>query len=62
MMTSYLLIEPYGLIIYAIICFFIMDWDWFHGGEAKVVYLGKIDDVRIPVAYKPQNISVLKDK
>ena len=40
----------------------IMDWDWFHGGEAKVVYLGKIDDVRIPVAYKPQNISVLKDK
>lgn len=39
----------------------IKDWDWVHGGEAKVTYLGKIDNVRIPAVYNPQNISVLKD-
>ena len=39
----------------------IIDWDWFHGGEAKVIYLGKIDNVCIPEVYKPQSISVLKD-
>lgn len=39
----------------------IMDWDWFHGGEAKVIYLGKIDNVCIPAVYKSQSTSVLKD-
>ena len=36
----------------------ILDWDWFHGGEAKVIYLGKIDNVRIPAVFKSQSISV----
>lgn len=30
----------------------IKDWNWFYGGEAKVTYLGKIDNVHIPKMYK----------
>lgn len=30
----------------------IKDWNWFYGGEAKVTYLGKIDNVHIPRMYK----------
>lgn len=30
----------------------IKDWNWFYGGEAKVIYLGKIDNVHIPKMYK----------
>lgn len=33
------------------------DWNWLNGGEAKVVYLGKIDDVRIPAKFISKNIS-----
>ncbi len=29
----------------------IIDWNWFSGGEAKVICLGKEDEVRIPKAY-----------
>lgn len=39
----------------------VKDWDWLNGGEAKVVYLGKIDEVHIPAAYKSQSAPVLKD-
>lgn len=30
----------------------IKDWNWFYSGEAKVTYLGKIDNVHIPKMYK----------
>lgn len=33
------------------------DWDWLNGGEAKVVYLGKIDDVRIPANFTSKSTS-----
>ncbi|MBQ8177133.1 MAG: hypothetical protein IJ035_08895 [Oscillospiraceae bacterium] len=31
----------------------IKDWDWFSGGEAKVIFLGKENEVRIPEVYAP---------
>ncbi len=29
----------------------IKDWNWYSGGEAKVIYLGKENEIRIPKAY-----------
>lgn len=31
----------------------IKDWNWFSGGEAKVICLGKENEVRIPKVYAP---------
>lgn len=39
----------------------IRDWDWIHGGDAKVIPLGKADKVRIPAVYMPLNATALPD-